>query len=69
MPALHLKYFGGYFWGRVGGIEMCIDTLHPGKFLDPPLKMISDHLGGRKHVPLFKIINLTRIMRTYELYY
>lgn len=39
------------------------------KILDPPLNILSDHLRGRKHVPLFKIINLTKIMRTYELYY
>lgn len=65
LPPLHLKYFGGCFLGWRWVELKCVLKISG----SPPLKMISDHLGGRKHVPLFKIINLTRIMRTYELYY
>lgn len=70
LPALHLKYFGGCFWGA-GGWNWIVYWTPPQKkkILDPPLNILSDHLRGRKHAPLFKIINLTKIMRTYELYH
>lgn len=63
------------FWWMLFGLAVvelkCVLTPPPPqkKILDPLLNMISDPLGGRNHVPLFKIINLTKIMRTYELYY
>lgn len=70
LPTLHLKYFGGCFLGwRWWNWNVYWPPPPLKKFLDPLLNMISDPLGGRNHVPLFKIINLTKIMRTYELYY
>lgn len=64
------------FWWMLFGLAVvelkCVLTSPPQKKnLDPPLNIIlqcSKWSSGR-HVPLFKIIKLIKIMRTYELYY
>lgn len=72
LPTLHLKYFGGCFLGcRWWNWNVYWHPPLKKKNLDPPLNIIlqcSKWSSGR-HVPLFKIIKLIKIMRTYELYY
>lgn len=69
LPTLHLKYFGGCFLGwRWWNWNV---YWHP----PPPSKKKSgstpEHYkwSSGRHVPLFKIIKLIKIMRTYEQYY
>lgn len=69
LPTLHLKYFGGCFLGwRWWNWNVYWQPPLPQKKFSGSTPEHYKWSSGR-HVPLFKIIKLIKIMRTYELYY
>lgn len=67
LPTLHLKYFGGCFLGW----RWCNWNVYWHRPLKKKSGSTPEHYkwSSGRHVPLFKIIKLIKIMRTYEQYY